>query len=205
MTSTGGPLGALEAIVRRRHMVRNFSEVPVEDRMLERLLDLTRRAPSAGNTQPWELLVLRGVDVGRYWETTLREPSTFRWQGLLTAPVLVLPYVRPSAYADRYAEPDKAATGLGAGVDAWPTPYWWIDGGAAVQNLLLAATAAGLGACLFGQFEHEDAVREEFGVPADRRALGTVAIGHPAPADEPGRSSSRTRPDLDTIVHHGRW
>ena len=118
--------------------------------------------------------------------------------------MLVVPYVRPEAYSDRYSEPDKASTGLGAGVDAWPAPYWWVDGGAAVQNLLLAVTAAGLGACLFGQFDHEVAVRDAFGVPADRRAIGTVAIGHPA-ADEPGRSAGRRRPALSDIVHHGRW
>lgn len=197
-------LGALAAIVRRRHMVRNFTVDPVDEPVLERLLDLARRAPSAGNTQPWELLVLRGDEVGRYWDTTLDDPASFRWQGLLAAPVLVIPYVRPEAYSDRYAEPDKAATGLGAGADAWPTPYWWVDGGAAVQNLLLAVTAAGLGACLFGQFDHEAAVRQAFGVPDDRRAIGTVAIGHPA-ADEPGRSAGRRRPDLDEIVHRGRW
>ena len=197
-------LDALAGIIRRRRMVRNFTAEPVEESTLERLLDLARRAPSAGNTQPWELLVLRGADVGRYWRTTLSDPDSFRWQGLLAAPVLVIPYVRPEAYSDRYAEPDKAATGLGAGADVWLTPYWWVDGGAAVQNLLLAVTAAGLGACLFGQFDHEAAVRAAFGVPDDRRAIGTVAIGHPA-VDEPGRSARRKRPELDDIVHHGSW
>ena len=84
-------------------------------------------------------------------------------------------------------------------------PYWWVDGGAVVQNLLLAATAAGLGACLFGQFAHEAAVRAAFGVPDDRRALGTVALGWPAEADDPGRSAGRARPALDVVVHRGRW
>lgn len=204
MSSHVTALDDLEAVVRRRRMVRAFRREPVDDELLDRLLDLARRAPSAGNTQPWELLVLRGAEVARYWETTLADPDSFRWQGLLRAPVLVVPYVRPSAYADRYSEPDKATTGLGDGVDAWSVPYWWIDGGAAVQNLLLAVTAAGLGACLFGQFEHESAVRNTFGVPADRRALGTIAIGHAAP-DEPGQSATRARPDLAAIVHRGRW
>ncbi len=185
-------------------MVRAFTVDSVDDVLLDRLLDLTRRAPSAGNTQPWELLVLRGPDADRYWDTTLADRAGFRWQGLLAAPVLVVPYVRPSAYVERYAEADKAASGLGEGVGSWPVPYWWIDGGAAVENLLLSATAAGLGACLFGQFEHEAAVRRAFDVPDDRRAVGTVAIGHPA-ADEPGRSAGRGRATLDAIVHRGRW
>lgn len=191
--------------MRARRMVRAFTDAPVADGLLDDLLDLARRAPSAGNTQPIELLVLRGADVSTYWDVTLGDRSeSFRWRGLLVAPVLVVPYVRPGAYPERYAEPDKARTGLGASVDAWPVPYWWVDGGAAVQNLLLAATAAGLGACLFGQFEHEAAVRQAFGVPDDRRAVGTVALGWPAP-DEPGRSAARARPALDDIVHRGRW
>lgn len=186
-------------------MVRNFRDESVPPDVVDHLLDLARRAPSAGNTQPWEFLVLTDDARQRYWATTLGERrSSFRWQGLLHAPVLIVVYVRPDAYTDRYAEPDKASTGLGQGPDSWPVPYWWVDGGAAVEHLLLGAVAVGLGACLFGQFEHEGAVRDAFGVPADRRAAGTIAMGVPA-ADEPGRSASRRRPPLDDVVHRQRW
>lgn len=202
---TDDRLDVLERIIRSRHMVRAYTSDPVAPALVDRLVDLARRAPSAGHTQPWEFLVLEADDVARYWQVTLgdRAPS-FRWQGLLVAPVLVVVYVAPGAYADRYAEHDKAATGLGTGTGAWSVPYWWVDGGAAVEHLLLAAAAAGLGACLFGQFEHEEAVRGAFGVPEDRRAVGTIALGWPAP-DEPGRSSSRPRPPLDDVVHRHRW
>jgi nitroreductase len=197
----------LARLVRARRMVRAYLDQPVDAALLDDLLDTARRAPSAGNTQPWEFLVLRGVEADRYWSVTMPDPEArarFRWQGLLRAPVLVVPYVRPAAYPERYAEADKAGTGLGADVDAWAVPYWWVDGGAVVQNLLLAATAAGLGACLFGQFDHEPAVRAAFGVPDGWRALGTVALGWPAP-DEPGRSQRRPRPPLDEVVHRGFW
>lgn len=195
----------LSQTIRSRRMIRSFTDEAVAPEVLDTVLDLARRAPSAGNTRPWELVVLTGDQTVRYWDTTLGERrSTFRWQGLLRAPVLVVPYVRPDAYVERYAESDKAGTGLDAGPDAWPVPYWWVDTGALVENLLLAVTAAGLGACFFGQFEHEAAVRESFSVPGDRRAAGTIAIGHPA-VDEPGRSARRPRPPLDDIVHRGSW
>ncbi len=195
----------LSRILRARHMVRAFTAEPVSSELVDQLLELARRAPSAGNTRPWELLVLAGDDVDRYWTTTLGDRRAgFRWQGLLRAPLLVVPYVRPEAYVERYAEPDKAQIGLGDGPECWPVPYWWVDGGALVENLLLAVTAAGLGACLFGQFDHESAVRAAFGVPDDRRAVGTVAVGHSAP-DVPGRSATRRRPPLDEVVHRGRW
>lgn len=184
-------------------MVRAYTSDPVPDDVLDRVLDSGRRAPSAGNSQGVDLVVLTGDDVATYWSITMPSPEGFRWQGLLTAPVLVLPVVSSAAYASRYAEPDKAAHGLGD-ESAWPVPYWWVDGGMAVENLLLACVAEGLGACFFGLFDHERAVLEWLGVPEDRRALGTVSLGWPAP-DEPGLSASRRRRPLDEVVHRGRW
>ena len=194
-------------MLRRRRMVRAYRADPVDPAELERVLDAARRAPSAGSAQPLDLLVLEGrAQTERYWALTFPDPAAragFRWQGLFAAPVLVVPVVDPGAYASRYGEPDKAATGLGE-LDAWPVPYWWVDGGAAVENLLLAAVDEGLGALLFGLFASEAAVLASFGVPPGRRALGTVALGHPAP-DEPGRSSTRPRRPLAEVVHRGRW
>ena len=184
-------------------MVRAFERRPIDGAVLDRVLDAARRTPSAGNAQGVDLLVLDEPE--RYWAMTFTSAarSSFRWQGLFDAPVLVVPIVDPQAYARRYGEPDKVATGLGD-VDAWSVPYWWIDGGMAVQNLLLAAVDEGLGALLFGVFEHERAVLAAFGVPEGRRALGVIALGHPAP-DEPGASAQRARRSLAEVTHRGRW
>jgi nitroreductase len=193
--------------IRARRMVRAFTAAPLDPSILDRLCDLARRAPSAGSSQGLDLIVLEGPEqVGAYWDVTLPEPrrATFRWPGLVAAPALVLVVADPDAYVDRYGEDDKVATGLGEGVDAWPVPYWWVDAGAAVEHLLLGAVDAGLGACLFGLFEHEAAVATALGIPAGRRVVGTVAIGHPA-ADEPGRSSTRPRRSLGDVVHRGGW
>ncbi len=83
-------------------------------------------------------------------------------------------------------------------------PYWFVDGGAAVMTLLLGAEDRGLGALLFGLFEHEDAVRARFGVPEAWRAVGTVAIGHQAP-ERRSNSAQRRRPGMDEVVHRGAW
>ena len=186
--------------VRRRRMVRNYTDEPVEPAVLDRVLAAAFRAPSAGNTQALDLVVV--ADPSRYWAVTLPDPAGFRWAGLLRAPLLVVPVVDPGAYPAHYAEADKVATGLGDGVDAWPVPYWWVDAGMAVEALLLACVAEGLGACFFGQFGHEPAVLAMLGVPEGRRAVGTVALGHPAP-DEPGRSASRPR--RTDRIHRARW
>lgn len=197
----------LTEAVRRRRMVRAFGPDPVDPAVLDRLLDAARRAPSAGNAQAVRFLVLEGAEaVGRYWDLTLpaERRASFGHPGLLAAPTLVVVLVDPGAYPARYAEADKAGTGLGEGTGAWPVPYWWVDAGAAVQTLLLGLVDAGLGGCLFGLFGHEGAVLAAHGVPAGWRAVGTVAVGHPAP-DRPGRSVARPRPPLDAVVRRGRW
>ena len=197
----------LSEALRRRRMVRNYTDEPVDAAVLARVLAAAQRAPSAGNTQGLDLLVLEGpTETGRYWDRTLASErrASFRWPGLLRAPVLVIPCVRPGAYVERYAEPDKARSGLGDEAAAWTVPYWHVDGGAAVMAMLLAAVDEGLGALLFGQFGHEPGVREAFAIPDEVAVLGTIALGHPAP-DEPGRSADRPRRDLDGIVHRGTW
>jgi nitroreductase len=196
-----------DEVVRRRRMVRAFAPDPVPPAVVDELLDMARRAPSAGNSQAVEFLVLEGpAQTAGYWDTTLpgSRQADFAWPGLLIAPVIVVVWVDPTAYVSRYREADKASAALGAGPDDWPVPYWWVDGGAAVMTLLHGAVDRGLGALFFGLFDHEDAIRSRFGVPIGRRAVGTVALGKAAP-DRPGRSTGRPRPPLDGIVHRGRW
>lgn len=188
-------------------MVRAFTDEPVGLEEINALVDLMRRAPSAGNSQGMAVVALEGAEqTARYWDVALpaERRSEFRWQGLLTAPVLLVVLVRPEAWLERYAEPDKVGAGLGGDADAWPVPYWWVDAGMAVEHVLLGAVEAGLGACFFGLFQHERPVLEELAVPDGWRAVGTVALGHPAP-DEPGLSASRPRPSLDEVLHRGRW
>lgn len=186
-------------------MVRSYTSSPVESDLLDTVIRAAHSGPSAGNTRSLELLVLTNEQVGSYWDVTLpREArASFPWPGLLIAPVLLIPYVDPDAYVDRYAEADKARTGLGDGIEAWSVPYWWVDGGAAAENVLLAAVGVGLGACLFGQFDNETAIRERFGVPAGRRAIGTISIGHANPDDD-RPSASASRPRL-ARTHFGQW
>lgn len=198
----------LQEALRARRMTRDFRPDPIEGGLIEELLDLARRAPSAGNTHAMSWLVLDDpAAVAAYWDTTLApaKRDSFPWPGLLRAPVLVLPTVEAARYVDRYAEADKAATGLGAGVDRWAVPYWYVDGGMAVMALLLAATDAGLGALFFGLFEHEAAVRARFGIPEGAQPLGTVALGWPAASQRPSSSARRGRPPLADLVHRGRW
>src|SRR5262245_21940196 len=101
-------------------MTRSFAaDRPVDAGTLERLVDLAARAPSAGKTQGWHLVVLEGADTDGFWDVTLpaEERDAFGWPGLLDAPTIALVLADPDAYVSRYAEPDKVASGLGESAD----------------------------------------------------------------------------------------
>ena len=219
-------------VVLARRMVRRYDpDRPLPEHVLADLLDQASRASSAGHSQGRDLLVLREDAKDRFWAVTAGDgvdagdaadasaagpavpPAGDSWlRGMRTAPVLVLCLSDPQRYVARYAEPDKtgAAAAPGAGsrgtsVGAWPVPWWDVDTGMAALLLLLGATDAGLGACFFGVPDHRhDAVRAAFDVPADRRLVGVVSLGHPA-ADRRSPSLRRGRRPLAETVHEGRF
>jgi nitroreductase len=152
--------------------------------------------------------------------------GAFRWKRLLDAPVIAIPLADPRAYTERYSEADKKATGLGAGVDAWPAPYWTIDASMSVMTMLLAAEAVGLGALFFGVFKGERQLRRVLGIPSVMQVLGAVALGWPVINEETGeisrggadssgvdstsptgtgRSATHRRRTPDEIIHRGGW
>lgn len=198
----------LRELLARRRMCRSFRSDLLEPDTVDRLLAAADRAPRAGNSDGLDLLVLTGPEqTGRYWDITLPPDrrAGFRWPGLLRAPLLVIPVADPAAYLARYGERDKVSTGLGEGVERWPVPYWTVDAAFAAMLVQLAAIDEGLGVLFFGLFDHVDAVQHEFGVPAHRQPIGTLAIGVADDEDEPGRSAARSRRGPDQRIHRGRW
>ena len=118
--------------------------------------------------------------------------------------MLVVVAVDPAAYVERYAEADKRSSGLGAGIDAWPQPMWFVDGGMAVMAMLYSAADAEVGACFFGVFDHEAPLRVMLDVPERVRLVGTVALGMADPSRD--RSSrSAARPRRGDVVRFGGW
>jgi nitroreductase len=201
----------LADVARARKMVRSFSTEPVRADVLDEVLDLACRAPSAGNTGGWDTVVMVGPDeTAPFWDATTTadwRARSRRWAGLSRAPVIVALFVDPDAYRARYAEPDKAGPEREPGrVDGeWPVPYWFVDGGFAVMVMLLAAADAGLGACFLGNFRGEAALRSGLGVPDDRRYVGAVLMGEPSGDDPPSPSLARGRRRASEVVHRGRW
>ena len=195
-------------VVRSRRMTRAFSDKSVDQSVLTSLVDLASRAPSAGKTQGWHLVVLQGNDVVKFWDDTLPKArrETFRFKQLLNAPVIALPFADPEAYVERYSLPDKKQTGLGSGMDAWPTPYWTVDTSFAVMTLLHAAHDLGMGALFFAVFNGENELRTRLEVPEHLQLLGAIAIGWPLIEESAvGASAHRQRRKPDEIIHHSKW
>jgi nitroreductase len=196
-------------------MVRTYDpQRAVPGDLLVEFLELATRAPSAGFSQGWDFVVLRtAADTARFWSVSApsggAEPGggPDRWLlGLQTAPVLILCLSDRERYLDRYAEPDKGWTDRDPA--RWPVPYWDVDTGMAGLLVLLGAVDAGLAGCFFGvPPARQDAVLAEFAIPADRRVVGVISLGHPAPGGADRRSPSlrRGRRPVREIAHDGNF
>jgi nitroreductase len=195
-------------VVRRRRMIRDYAETPVDPAIVDLALENATHAPNAGFSQGWAFLVLdRPEDVRRFWAASaddIENPDSWL-AGMMRAPVVILPCSSKAAYLDRYAEPDKGWTDRDEG--RWPMPFWHMDAAMAALLILQTATDAGLGSCFIGVPPDKDAtVREAFGIPDDHDPVGVITIGHRAGGEAPsGSPRSRKRRDLGELVHRGRW
>jgi nitroreductase len=190
-------------------MVRHYRDEPVPREVVERIVATVRRAPSAGYSQGQRLLVVTGEsgrsEIARVlgeagWTSPDREP----W--LESAPVLVLVCTREDDYHERYRQPDKLEDGRE--ID-WPVPFWFVDAGAALMLLLLAAIDEGLAAGLSGvPRESAESLRDTFGIPEDVTIVALVTIGHGAPDPAWSAVTSRRtvrRRQPAEVVSWERW
>ena len=194
----------------RRRMVRHYASEPVSLEQVERIVATVRRAPSAGYSQGQRLLVVTDdegrAEIARIMAAVGWTATDGREPWLESAPVHVLVCTREEDYHERYRMPDKLQDG--EELD-WPVPFWYVDAGAALMLLLLAALDEGLAAGLSGV--PRDALgelRSSFGIPADVDVVALVTMGVAAP--DPGWSavtSRRTQPRRapEEVVRWQRW
>jgi nitroreductase len=204
------PIMDFAEVVRRRKMVRNYTDEPVEREAVERIVASGRRAPSGGFSQGVRFVIVTEEASRRRIAELADEPYYIErghepW--ISRAPVHVVVGMREDDYHDRYQEADKLEDG--EEID-WPVPWWWVDAGKAMMLLLLAAVDEGLGAGIFGLFPAENNTRlqEHLGMPDDIVIVGVVTIGHPAAeplAEERKKVLDRRRRPLDEVVHWERW
>lgn len=149
----------MEAIKKRR-TIRRFLQNPIPFELLKELIDAARLAPSGGNRQPWEFLV---VDDRKLLESVF---STLAWAVYLGPEGQPKEGERPVAYVVILHNKK---------LKAW-TPQ--ADFGAAIENILLAATDRGIGGCWIGSVQREK-LAEILNIPADYSIEYVVALGYP--------------------------
>jgi len=160
-----------------RYSVRGYKPDPVDDDTLSRVLEAARQAPTAANRQPFRIVVIhtRGREVelarvyGRDWFT----------QAPLVLAVVAVP-------GEAWQRSDGKS-------------YADVDATIAMDHLILAAAAVGLGTCWVAAFD-PDAARDVLGLPVDVEPVAFTPLGYP---DKPARGTAR-RP-LAELVKEERW
>jgi len=168
-------------VVKKRFMCRSYQDRDVPDEVLERILDLAVRFPSAGHTQPQEFIVVRNGNT-KYWLAWAALDQFFIAEALVV--IAVVSDTRRSKA--RYSERGEKF-------------YSIVDGAFAALLVLLATVNEGLGAAFVGAFD-DDEVRELLGLPQAVRPIGIIPIGFCA---EPPRKLPRI--PKEQIIHYERW
>jgi nitroreductase len=169
-------------VVAKRRSVRKFREEPVPEKLLSKVLEAGRWAPSAGNTQPWRFILVTDTDVKKdianvstefsrkAWAEFSPERARYlaarggSWDKLSMAKIPLLIVVC-------YEVPERMREELVLG-SAW----------AAIENMLLAATAEGLGSCIYTFYgtEEENMIKEILHVPEKYRVAGMIQLAYSA-------------------------
>jgi nitroreductase len=158
--------------IQKRRSVRKYRSTPLSKDLIDKLIDAARMAPSAMNLQPWEFIAVSDRE-------TLSKiaDATDYGKFIAGAPLCIAVFCKEAKY---YLE----------------------DGSAAVENMLIAATALGLGTCWVAGDKkgYAKAIGELLAVPSGYRLLALIPVGYP---DEPEKA--RKKRDLSEVLHYGKF
>ena len=190
--------------IHAQRAIRFYTNDPIPDEVLERILEAAIRAPSGGNSQGWAFVVVRDPELKRqlavwykdFWDNVYSKrpdrkdsPVSRSAEHLVNnfadAPVVVIPCTKGGKGTSRDT--------LTSGASIYP----------AVQNLMLAAVAQGVGSVITTFLQnHEDKVKQLLGIPDDFQTACAVPLGYPSGEETFGGSK---RNPLAQVVHYDRW
>jgi len=164
---------SLVDVILSRRSIRIYEKKEVPEEVLKKILEAGRQAPSAGNSQPWHFIVVTDEEIKE-------RLSHGRWNS----------FIKDSAFA---------IVGCGYVGDLYGLKWSTIDTTIALQNMVIAAWALGIGSCWIGDFE-EGEVKKIFDIPGDWKVIALISFGYPD--EQPG---SEWKKPLTEIVSHNKF
>lgn len=168
-------------VIRDRRSIRSFKSDPVSEAFLRKILEAARWAPSAGNCQARDFILVK--------DPKIKEALCQAALGqcfIKEAPVDIVVCANEERSAARYGSRGRKL-------------YCILDAAAAAQNILLAVHALGLGACWVGAY-NDEAVTQILNLPEGIKPVAIIPIGYPA--EKPWHPK---RIELETITHKERY
>lgn len=153
-------MNVFDAIISRRS-VRRFDKKPVDDNFIGVMLYMATQAPSAGNTQDWHFVVVKDEE-----QKNKLAKASLRQGFIAEAPVVIVVC----------SDLEKTSMKFGKRGE---TLYSAINAASAIQNMMLSATALGLGTCWVGAFDEEE-VKTILELPDNMRPIAIIPVGYPA-------------------------
>ena len=179
--------GQLSEVIRRRRSVRNYKPDPVSDEVINKIIEAAKWAPSGNNSQPWEIVVVRDKALLQEINNVLHEVHGSKNKQEFGAPVTLLILGDPR-YCDAYPKGPFRDEIFHASLSA------------AIENMLLAATALGLGGSLWKTVSATAGVKikDILGIPQLYVLKVMLPLGYPSrPVKAPCKR--------DVIVHENRY
>ena len=175
------PSMELFAAIKGRRSIRSYRREDVASEDLKRILEAATDAPSAGNMQSWEFVIVRNHDT----KEALVD-AAYGQDFIAQAPVVIVVCANIARSASRYRERGRSL-------------YSIQDTAAAIQNILLASYGLGYGSCWVGAFDESKAARA-INTPTEVRPIAIIPIGRSADSPEP-----RSRFGLEKVTHPERF
>ncbi|MFQ6125823.1 MAG: nitroreductase family protein [Candidatus Heimdallarchaeota archaeon] len=167
--------------IRGRRSVRKYQTKEISEELITKLLSTAIMAPSAGNRQAWEFIIVHDPIT----KTELAR-AAYNQVFIANAPVIIVVCANKLRSAQRYGS-------RGAEL------YCIQDSAAAIQNLLLAAYSLGLGTCWVGAF-NESMVSKLLEIPEEIRPVALIPIGYSAQVSHPP-----PRLPLEQVIHREQY
>ncbi|MHA1464325.1 MAG: nitroreductase family protein [Candidatus Heimdallarchaeaceae archaeon] len=164
-------------IIKTRRSIRSFSDREISDSTLQKILEAGWLAPSAGNRQPVEFIIIKNP-------STKQKISSQKF--VKESAVVIVIIVNLERTTSQYG-------------DRGERMYIYHDSGAAVQNILLMCKALGLGSCWIGAF-NDERVSRLLELPEHVIPMAIIPIGYPDENPEPPR-----KVPLEKVEHDEKY